>query len=53
MIDNNGRRIVHVGRICLVTDSTADLTPVQAQNLKVTIQPLYVVSLTGPFLRQV
>jgi len=43
MIDNNGRRIVQVGRICLVTDSTADLTPVQAQNLKVTIQPLYVV----------
>jgi len=43
MIENHGRRIVPVKKICLVTDSTADLTPLQAQELQATVQPLYVV----------
>ncbi|MBS3938455.1 MAG: DegV family protein [Peptococcaceae bacterium] len=30
-------------KICLVTDSTADLTPAQAKELKVKVQPLYVI----------
>jgi len=30
-------------KICLITDSTADLTPAQAQELNVKVQPLYVV----------
>lgn len=32
-----------MGKICIVTDSTSDLTPQQAQELAITVRPLYVV----------